>query len=306
MASWMALHPDLEEEDVNENAEPAAQRRRLSLSGSPASTQKVHAAAQSSPTPGTVKDNLHTRVTRILAEHHSEVDDRHILSMPGFLAEHHSEVDGRHILSMPGSLAEHHSEVDDRHILSMPGSSSKTFGDSKDEEEQRATAVAGPKDTIQAKETRTEEEQRATAEVQPKLVEGTLTEAEKRAIASVEAKMGRKAERAQAREAQLLGAGQSSVQASSGDDTCFAGRRPPKDAIKRQAFKSMASTYQTMVAKMRAEGKCADSTASAQLQKDYWTFVKEELGDHYGTEGCDKKIKKAAAMWASKTFHFQA
>jgi len=268
MASWMALHPDLEEEDVNENAEPAAQRRRLSLSGSPASTQKVHAAAQSSPTPGTVKDNLHTRVTRILAEHHSEVDDRH--------------------------------------ILSMPGSSSKTFGDSKDEEEQRATAVAGPKDTIQAKETRTEEEQRATAEVQPKLVEGTLTEAEKRAIASVEAKMGRKAERAQAREAQLLGAGQSSVQASSGDDTCFAGRRPPKDAIKRQAFKSMASTYQTMVAKMRAEGKCADSTASALLQKDYWTFVKEELGDHYGTEGCDKKIKKAAAMWASKTFHFQA
>ena len=176
-----------------------------------------------------------------------------------------------------------------------------------EKEEQLATDVVGAKDTLQFEK----EEQQATAEVQPKLVEGTLTESEKQAIAKVEAKMGRKAERAQAREAQLLGTGQSSVQASSvqassGDDTCFAGRRPPNDANKHQAFKSMASTYQTIVAKMRAEGKSADSTASAQLQKDYWTFVKAELGDHYGTEGCDKKIKKAAAKWASKKFHLQA
>lgn len=268
MAAWMALHEDFDEEDLNDNAEPAAQRRRLSLSGGPASTQKVQPAATPSPTPGTVKDNLHDRVTRFLAEHHSEVDDRH--------------------------------------ILSMPGSSSKTSGDSKDEGEQLATDLVGAKDTLQFEK----EEQQATAEVQPKLVEGTLTESERQAIAKVEAKMGRKAARAQAREAQSLGTGQSSVQASSvqasiGDDTCFAGRRPPKDANKHHAFKSMASTYQTIVAKMRAEGKSADSTASAQLQKDYWTFVKAELGDHYGTEGCDKKIKKAAAKWASKKFHLQ-
>jgi 16S rRNA C1402 (ribose-2'-O) methylase RsmI len=145
-------------------------------------------------------------------------------------------------------------------------------------------------------------ETHAIAEAKPLIVEGSLTEAEQSMIAATEAKMQRKLARtvskrpgASQSSASLV---ESSVQESTVDEVCFAGRRPPKDKLKRQLFDCMVNTYRTTVTAMRSQGKMAN--IKTNLQKDFWTCVKNTIGDV--TDFHEEQIKQLADKWAEGRF----
>ena len=210
-------------------------------------------------------------------------------------------------------LAEHHSEADERHTLSMPGSAKSVVqpqvtkaGSGHDE-----LTVANKRCDTGVVEDKVVEGTIADAggqgtltEVEDaKVVQGTLTEAEQQAIAAVDAKLDRKRLRGQDRKFKVAkrgGANPSSVQESDGG-ACFAGRRPPQNPVKRQVFNNMVSIYWAMVGRMREEGKSASSTTSNDLQKDFWKFMKDNMGGELDSD--DDKMKQAAMKWVAARFH---
>lgn len=82
----------------------------------------------------------------------------------------------------------------------------------------------------------------------------------------------------------------------------FAGRRAPKDEQKRAVFNALQSIYFVISAEVRAEGKVVEPSLSphirANLQKDFWIFMKNTIGDTVDSD----QLMLAAKSWADQSY----
>ena len=85
-------------------------------------------------------------------------------------------------------------------------------------------------------------------------------------------------------------------------EVTFAGRYAPKTEHKKAFFHYMQSIYGSVTYKARRDGKIVDPQLSphrkCNLQKDFWSFVKDAIGDSTDTD----RIDAAAHTWVSQRF----